>query len=419
MGPASGGHQQTHAAGPSPGPPNDWWPPPITPCFVRRTAMAPRSGHPPPGPGMEGDRGGKPPPPLQGVAGFGRLPRTPHWLGGRTSVITRAEPLKPSTPRVSDYIGHPWRSTPAGPHRPLEQSQAPRPPEPPPPSDQPPGDRHPWWIVIIGLILLGGLAATLFALRQLEERRAIVEAERVRFAGYLVQRDAIFKELSALTAAEQALLRRSRNADHVARGRSLGVTPIARRDEVEDRVGEMNLVRLEGTPGYWVSRLTHSHPYLTPDGVAVLDTISVRFQARLAGHGLPAFRYNVTSVLRTQQDQARLRGVNVNAAAGTSSHEYGTTFDVHYRRFAYAGDSRSEIELALGPLPYPFLYDEFARELREFYELMARRYPTVIGAELGRTLIEMETAGYVLAIRERLQPVYHMTVNRRLATPPS
>jgi hypothetical protein len=314
---------------------------------------------------------------------------------------------------VSDIIGNPWRPTGSAPRGVAA-------PPPPPPRQEPDPARHWWqrkrvWAAVTVLLLIGGLAAAYLAWRQVEERRQIVEAERARFTEYLAAREAPFQALGDLTGAQLQALRRSPNVRHIELGQQLGISPIPLRDDVERVAGEVGLMPVRDTPAYWVSRLTHSHTYLTADAVAVLDSIGARFTARLADGGLPAFRYNLSSLLRTREDQNRLRGVNINAAQGTSSHEHATTFDVHYGRFRYGGDARAEVADALGPLPYPFLYDEFARELEAFYNEMAQHYPTRLGAVLGRVMIELENDGLLVVVREQRQPVYHATVARRLA----
>jgi len=242
----------------------------------------------------------------------------------------------------------------------------------------------------------------------------MVQAERERLAQYMAEQEVIFEELPTLTVGQMQLLRRSLNAQHLAAAQRFGIPSIPRREQVADRVEEANMVRISETSHYWVSRLTHSFPYVTPAGAAALDSIGVRFSERLSNRGLPPFRFSVTSVLRTAEDQARLRGVNVNAAQGPSSHQFGTTFDLHYQRFRFGGNARAEVEQALGPLPFSFLYDEFETELDSFYQTMATRYASRIGAELGRVLIALENEGVALSLRERLQPVYHVTVATRL-----
>jgi hypothetical protein len=317
---------------------------------------------------------------------------------------------------VSDIIGNPWRPTGSAPPR------VAAPPTPPPthPEPEPDPARHWWqrkrvWAAVTVLLLVGGLAAAYLAWQQVEEKRRVVEAERARFAEYLSTRESPFQALDDLTGAQLQALRRSPNVRHVELGQQHGITPIPRRDDVPRVVQEAGLLPVRDTPAYWVARLTHSHTYLTADAVAVLDSIGARFAERLAGAGVPAFRYNLSSLLRTREDQNRLRGVNINAAQGASSHEYATTFDVHYGRFRYGGDPRVEVADALGPLPYPYLYDEFARELEGFYNEMAQRYPTRLGAVLGRVMIELENEGLLVVVREQRQPVYHATVARRLA----
>jgi hypothetical protein len=269
---------------------------------------------------------------------------------------------------------------------------------------------------IVVLILLGGMLAALFTYQDIQERQRIVAEERDRFAAYLAEMEEAFATLPGLTSQQQGLLRRSLNPQHVRAAQRLGISSVATRALVAERVKKGDLVRLDGTENFWVSPMRHSVPYVTPDAAAAIDWIGVRFHERLAERGLQPIQFTITSVLRTGEDQARLRRTNVNAARGASAHEFATTFDVHYRNFRYAADPRTEIAAVLGPLPYTFLYDEFSRELDAFYGKMAARYTSRIGAELGRALIDLENRGKLLAIREARQPVYHVTVARRLAS---
>src|SRR5690606_38994327 len=95
------------------------------------------------------------------------------------------------------------------------------------------------------------------------------------------------------------------------------------------------LVELEDSTELWAVReLDHSEALVTPDARALLTRIAERFQQRLAEMGLPRYRVEVTSVLRTAATQADLRQTNPNAAAGTSTHEFGTTLDIAYSSFA-------------------------------------------------------------------------------------
>ena len=49
--------------------------------------------------------------------------------------------------------------------------------------------------------------------------------------------------------------------------------------------------------------------------------LAERFQARLADRGIPPYRLEVSSALRTAEAQARLRETNENAASGVSAEE--------------------------------------------------------------------------------------------------
>ena len=126
--------------------------------------------------------------------------------------------------------------------------------------------------------------------------------------------------------------------------------------------------------------------------------------------GLPRFRFEVSSVLRTAADQAALRRRNVNAAAGTSAHEYGTTVDIAYSGYA-----------APAELPAGLVVDapegqqaELERMARYIIERMAARKSRELKAILGEALQEAQSEGDVLVTLEQLQPVYHITVARDL-----
>lgn len=230
---------------------------------------------------------------------------------------------------------------------------------------------------------------------------------------------AAFERVPLLTDDEIALLRRSRNARHVETAEALGVEPPATRAEVDSLVGALGLVRVQTNRLYTVLPARSSVPYLTPSAAASLDSIAVRFRARLAAAGLPPFRFSVSSGWRTSADQAALRGRNVNAAAGHSSHEYATTYDITYNptRYSPAPD-------ALPPPPrvdprVPGFLRGAVRagvveEQRAALDRLAADYPSRLTAALGRALIELEDEGVLITVRERLQPVYHTTVARPL-----
>lgn len=209
-----------------------------------------------------------------------------------------------------------------------------------------------------------------------------------------------------LTPAEEASLRQSSNAQQLARARALGVRP-ADSTALHGLVEEGRFVALDDSTSFWVVReLTHSLPYVTPDTRALLEQIGRRFQQRLAGMGLPPFRVEVTSALRTSADQAQLRDTNVNAAAGTSTHEYGTTLDLAYE--GYAAPAAIEVPLPADPQAAAFARAAAALAL----ERVAARKSRELQKILGTVLRDMEREGLLMVTLERQQPVYHLTLAR-------
>jgi hypothetical protein len=224
--------------------------------------------------------------------------------------------------------------------------------------------------------------------------------------------EAIFQPLPLLRPAEEAEMRRFLNPQQLAAARRLGIRPNTGAAELEQLVAAGRLVRLADSTDVWVVRdLAFSVPLVTPDAAALLQEIGERFQAALARIGVPAYRVEVTSVLRSAEDQQRLRAVNPNAAAGESTHQYATTFDIAYNAYAPPAAPIVRPEIPEAAWLEPFLLDYAA--LRA--ETVAARRAAEMQAILGRVLIELQQEGKVMLTLERLQPVFHMTVARPLA----
>lgn len=221
--------------------------------------------------------------------------------------------------------------------------------------------------------------------------------------------DAIFQPLPLLRPAQEAALRRFDNDAQLTAARRLGIEPNTPRASFERLVSAGRLARVPDSTTLWlVRKLDHSSPYLTQDALAALREIGERFQLALERLGLPAYRLEVTSALRSAEDQSALRRTNVNAAPGESTHQYGTTFDVAYNAFA-APARTGPTAIAEAPWLAPHL-DWVAATLAE--SVAARRSREMM-AILGNVLIEMQSQGKVMVTLERLQPVFHMTVARR------
>jgi hypothetical protein len=242
-----------------------------------------------------------------------------------------------------------------------------------------------------------------------EETRAQIEAlltERFAAAESLARSaDRILSPLPVMRPGEEAELRRFLNASHVARARQLGV-----RAEDEDALDSLaavgRLIELEDSTRHWIVRPDISPTHVVPDLRALLEVLGTRFQERLAELGLPAYRLEITSAIRTGEHQARLRRNNANASAGVSSHEFGTTVDLSYAAFAPPAEVPVDI------------IDGVPEDLRPFvkriadlaFESVSARKSRELGRIFSQVLAEAQEEGNALVIYERQQTVYHVTV---------
>lgn len=113
--------------------------------------------------------------------------------------------------------------------------------------------------------------------------------------------------------------------------RHWGVPPVANREQAEERKSE--LVYVGSNPYFAIDRgMTSSIPYLVPRAADLLQRIGRNYLDSLVVKGVPLHKIIVTSVLRTEEDVARLMRRNENASS-QSCHRYGTTFDICYNRY--------------------------------------------------------------------------------------
>jgi hypothetical protein len=225
--------------------------------------------------------------------------------------------------------------------------------------------------------------------------------------------DALLRPVPLLTPAQEAAFRRYGNAQQLQRARVLGVRPDSEAAKLA-AVRDGRLVALEDSTGLWVVReLDYSEPLVTPDARVLLVAIGERFHARLAALGLPPFRLEVTSVMRTPASQAALRRVNPNAAVGESTHEFGTTLDVAYASFA----APAQLDVAFDLDGVEWLEPYTDRIAAALLETVAARNSRELQAVLGSVMTAVQDEGLAMVTLERLQPVYHFTVARRLAEP--
>ncbi len=248
------------------------------------------------------------------------------------------------------------------------------------------------------------------AVRWWDEMDALEAQAHAEFDAYLDRIDGHWGALAPLTKREQGLLRRSPNRAHLRAAERYGTEPAATRAEAAERLAD--LVRRRSDSLVTIAPATHSVPYFTPLADATVDTIAARFQQVLIDARLPLYTPVITSALRTEEDQRKLRRVNVNAARGRSSHEFATTFDLHAEKFVYAGlppEPPPPIPEKLHPLWREPLEAHLGARAAARFEESTQRDATRLKAALGRVLIELENEGRLLTILERRQPVYHTT----------
>lgn len=233
--------------------------------------------------------------------------------------------------------------------------------------------------------------------------------------------DSAFEAVELLTAGEKRRLRRYLQPTHIERARRLGLDPVRDR-RTAGRLGrgaDSTAVRLSTNAFYIVDpAMSYAVALAVPSTAHVLERLGRRFQDNLMAQGLPPYRFILTNILRTGQDQAAISGVSVNAAQGQSTHEYGTTFDIFYEWFHYAAahdtlarGTRSDSARAA--------IDEtlLRRLLYAAYRQDGDDYARKIKAVLGRSILELQEEGLLLATYERQEPVFHLTVARRIEAP--
>jgi hypothetical protein len=111
---------------------------------------------------------------------------------------------------------------------------------------------------------------------------------------------------------------------------AIGIKPVADRDEAVHLKKKLKEVRTGKHIA--IDKLSHSIPFLIPEAAELLKDIGRNFADSLEQLNAPHYKIIVTSVTRTKDDIRRLRKRNVNSTEN-STHMYGTTFDISWRRF--------------------------------------------------------------------------------------
>ncbi|MGI6046998.1 MAG: DUF5715 family protein [Petrimonas sp.] len=118
---------------------------------------------------------------------------------------------------------------------------------------------------------------------------------------------------------------------HLSAAIANGISPMTLRDDTLKLKKE--LVRLpDELELYKMHNITHSIPFLVPSAAQLFIDIAQNFRDSLYSKDLPLYRIYLTSILRTDDDLSTLTKRNINASEN-STHRYGTTFDVSWKRF--------------------------------------------------------------------------------------
>lgn len=239
----------------------------------------------------------------------------------------------------------------------------------------------------------------------------VLEANMARIIAYADSIEQALRPEPLLRPAQIEAFRRYRNPEQLRVARRLGIPQPLSPEAMDRLLAQGRLVNLDVDNPYWVVReLHHSVPLAIPDVELLLREIGERFHAELARRGLPPLRLEVTSVLRTARDQAELRRINPDAARGESTHQFGTTIDIAYSSFRAPLVPVLDLDLEGAPWLEPYLRQMEALAA----ETGAARMSRELQAILGHVLLAMQREGKVMVTMETLNPVYHMTVARRL-----
>jgi hypothetical protein len=121
--------------------------------------------------------------------------------------------------------------------------------------------------------------------------------------------------------------------DYIAKSSASGMKKCKDEKEIHERVAQGKLQEVKNSTGFIVEEMSHSYPYLTSDGKALLIEIGRRFREKISGTRLRGSRFKITSMTRTTDKLKKLREVNSNTSPN-SPHLYGNAFDISYLRFS-------------------------------------------------------------------------------------
>ncbi|MRT94407.1 DUF5715 family protein [Ancylomarina sp. 16SWW S1-10-2] len=151
--------------------------------------------------------------------------------------------------------------------------------------------------------------------------------------------------IPVLNKSESRALRRYDNNYHLKLAQAKGLKkPLVSKTEYKTNAEEFSqhyqLDKITDNEYYEIPHLSYSLPYLQTPAVDFLELLGEEFCDQLEELEIRKYRFSVTSILRTLEDQKSLRKRNVNATSNKSSHYYGRTFDISQTRFFERGNSK-------------------------------------------------------------------------------
>lgn len=120
--------------------------------------------------------------------------------------------------------------------------------------------------------------------------------------------------------------------DYIARSSASGIERCSSLADLLKKAVRGEVRRVRDGKGYEIEDLSHSYPYLTKEGKALLKEIGKRFRKKISDTKLRRSDFRVTSMTRTLEKIRKLRKTNSNVS-DNSPHFNGNAFDISYVRF--------------------------------------------------------------------------------------
>ena len=150
------------------------------------------------------------------------------------------------------------------------------------------------------------------------------------------------------------------NDTQLAAAKAIGVKPFPNAEQAAS-IKQFQL--LESNDHFLLADLTHSVPYVVPQTAKLIDELGANFLDSLANKGLNPYRIVITSLTRSQEQQKQLSKSNINATLN-STHCYGTTFDISWKRFEQVADKDGRPMQEVGTDTLKMVLSEVLRDAR-------------------------------------------------------